>query len=291
MNLTNMSQVKELMAEFGISTKKKYGQNFLINDYVPVRIAEAGIDSSEDGVIEIGPGIGTMTVQLCGLAKKVVAFEIDNDLIPVLDKTLSEYNNVTVINCDILKADITKVISEEFDGCKSIRVCANLPYYITTPIIMELIEGGYPISSITVMVQNEVADRLCSKAGENEYGAVTASISYHGKAIKLFKVGAGSFYPAPKVDSAVVRIDIYNEKPHKAKNEKILSRVIRGAFAQRRKTLINSLSGEFRELSKDKLLECIEQAGFEGSVRGEKISIEGFVAIADAIYKLKNINE
>ncbi len=291
MNLTNMSQVKELMAEFGISTKKKYGQNFLINDYVPIRIAQAGIDSSEDGVIEIGPGIGTMTVQLCGLAKKVVAFEIDNDLIPVLGRTLSEYDNVKVINCDILKADISKVIKEEFDGCKSIRVCANLPYYITTPIIMELIEGGYPIDSITVMVQNEVADRLCSEAGDSEYGAVTASIAYHGKAIKLFKVGAGSFYPAPKVDSAVVRIDIYNKKPQEAKNEKILSRVIRGAFAQRRKTLINSLSGEFRELSKEKLLECIEKAGFDGGVRGEKISIQGFVSIADAIYDSKNINE
>ena len=179
MNLTNMSQVKELMAEFGISTKKKYGQNFLINESVPIRIAQAGIDSSLDGVIEIGPGIGTMTVQLCKLAKKVVAFEIDNDLIPVLERTLSEYDNVKVINCDILKANIGEVIKEEFEGCKNIRVCANLPYYITTPIIMELIEGGYPISSITVMVQNEVADRLCSEAGDSEYGAVTASIADH----------------------------------------------------------------------------------------------------------------
>lgn len=284
MNLTNMSQVKELMAQFGISTKKKYGQNFLINDYVPLRIAESGIDSGEDGVIEIGPGIGTMTVQLCELAKKVVAFEIDDDLIPVLDHTLREYDNVKVIHQDVLKANIASIISEEFNGCKSIRVCANLPYYITTPIIMELIEGGYPIDSITVMVQNEVADRLCSSAGDEEYGAVTASISYHGKAVKLFKVGAGSFYPAPKVDSAVVRIDIYKNKPYQAKNEKILSRVIRGAFAQRRKTLINSLFGEFREMPKEKLLECIEKAGFEGSIRGEKIDISGFVSIADEIY-------
>lgn len=283
MNLTNMSQVKELMEEFGISTKKKYGQNFLINENIPIRIADSGIDSSEDGIIEIGPGIGTMTVQLCERAKKVVAFEIDADLIPVLGKTLMEYDNVKVIHGDFLKADVGSIIKEEFAECKNIRVCANLPYYITTPIIMELIEGGYPISSITVMVQNEVADRLCSEAGDEDYGAVTASIAYHGKAVKLFKVGAGSFLPAPKVDSAVVRIDIYEDKPVKVKSEKTLSRVIKGAFAQRRKTLINALSAEFSHIPKDKLSAAIEDAGFSPSIRGEKLDVASFAAIADQI--------
>ncbi len=283
MDLTNMGQIKDLMEEFGIFAKKKYGQNFLISRGTVERIAEEGCPGEEDGVIEIGPGIGVLTRELCMSAKKVVAVEIDTTLLPVLERTLGEFDNVKVINSDIMKTDVKKLIAEEFGDCKDVRVCANLPYYITTPILMSLIEGDTGVKSITVMVQKEVADRLCSGKDAGEYGAITAMIAYYGKAVKLFNVGAGCFYPAPKVDSAVIRIDMYDEMPVKARDEATLKRVVKGAFAQRRKTLVNSLCSEFTYVGKENMTQLIEELGYSPTIRGEKLGIEDFVRIADKL--------
>lgn len=287
MDLTNMAQIKDLMEEFGIFAKKKYGQNFLISRRTVERIAEEGIANEEEGVIEIGPGIGVLTRELCINAKKVIAVEIDTTLIPVLERTLGDFDNVRVINADVMKTDVKKLVEEEFKDCKGVRVCANLPYYITTPILMSLIEGETGVKSITVMVQKEVADRLCSGADAGEYGAISAMIAYYGSAKKLFTVTAGSFFPAPKVDSAVIRIDMYEEKPIKAADERVLKRVIKGAFAQRRKTLVNSLCSEFTYLGKEKMTSVIEELGFSSTVRGEKLSVADFVKIADKLCELK----
>lgn len=284
MDLTNMSQIKNLMEEFGIFAKKKFGQNFLISRRTVERIAEEGTGDEDEGVIEIGPGIGVLTRELCTRAKRVIAVEIDTTLIPVLDRTLGEFDNVRVINSDIMKTDVKKLIEEEFSDCKGVRVCANLPYYITTPILMSLIEGETGVKSITVMVQKEVADRLCSGSDAGEYGAISAMIAYYGRAQKLFTVTSGSFYPAPKVDSAVIRIDMFEEKPVSAKDEGTLKRVIKGAFAQRRKTLVNSLCSEFTYVGKEKMTKIIEDLGFSPTIRGEKLSVEDFVKISDALY-------
>ena len=283
MDLTNMAQVKDLMQEFGIFAKKKYGQNFLISKGTVQRIADEGTGDENEGVIEIGPGIGVLTRELCEVAKKVVAVEIDTTLLPVLDRTLGEFDNVKVINADIMKTDINKIIKEEFSQCSAVRVCANLPYYITTPLLMSLIEGNTGVKSITVMVQKEVADRLCSGADSGEYGAISAMIAYYGNAKKLFTVGSGCFYPAPKVDSAVIRIDMYDEKPIVAQNEIILKRVIKGAFAQRRKTLVNSLCSEFIGYGKERMTGLVQELGYSPTVRGETLGIGDFVRIADAL--------
>ena len=283
MDLTNMAQVKDLMQEFGIFAKKKYGQNFLISKGTVQRIADEGTGDENEGVIEIGPGIGVLTRELCEVAKKVVAVEIDTTLLPVLDRTLGEFDNVKVINADIMKTDINKIIKEEFSQCSAVRVCANLPYYITTPILMSLIEGNTGVKSITVMVQKEVADRLCSGADSGEYGAISAMIAYYGNAKKLFTAGSGCFYPAPKVDSAVIRIDMYDEKPIVAQNEIILKRVIKGAFAQRRKTLVNSLCSEFIGYGKERMTGLVQELGYSPTVRGETLGIGDFVRIADAL--------
>ncbi len=285
MDLTNMAEIKQIMEEFGIFAKKKYGQNFLVSRLTVERIADEGTGDENEGVIEIGPGIGVLTRELCENAKKVVAVEIDTTLLPVLERTLGEFDNVKVINADIMKTDVKKLIDEEFTDCTGVRVCANLPYYITTPILMSLIEGNTGVKSITVMVQKEVADRLCSGAADGEYGAITAMISYYGRTRKLFTVPAGCFYPAPKVDSAVIKIDMYDEKPVSAKDEKILKKVIKGAFAQRRKTLVNSLSTEFSYMGKEKLTDIIVGLGYRGDIRGEKLGIADFVRLADAIFE------
>ncbi|MBE6544042.1 MAG: 16S rRNA (adenine(1518)-N(6)/adenine(1519)-N(6))-dimethyltransferase RsmA [Ruminococcaceae bacterium] len=285
MDLTNMAQIKDLMEEFGIFAKKKYGQNFLISRKTVERIADEGTGAEDEGVIEIGPGIGVLTRELAIRAKKLIAVEIDTTLIPVLERTLSEFDNVKVINGDVMKTDIKKLVEEEFSHCSGVRVCANLPYYITTPILMSLIEGETGVKSITVMVQKEVADRLCSHSDAGEYGAISAMIAYYGSAKKLFNVNSGCFYPAPKVDSAVIRIDMYEEKPVKAICEKTLKRVIKGAFAQRRKTLVNSLCSEFTYIGKEKMTSIIEELGFSPTVRGEKLSVSEFVKIADRLYE------
>ena len=279
MELTNLSVIRELMGEE--SFKKKFGQNFLINPQIPIRIAEAGVC---EGVLEIGPGIGTLTKELCQRAKKVVAIEIDTTLIPILDKTLAEYDNVKVINADVTKVDLKKLISEEFEGMQ-VSVCANLPYYITSPIIMQLLEENVVLEKITVMVQKEFADRIVSAAGSEQYGAITASVSYYGKVKKLFGVSAGCFMPRPKVDSAVIQIELFKNPPVDADRD-LLFKVIRAAFGQRRKTLANTLTSADL-VSKEDVGTVIESAGYSRDIRGEKLDIFGFARIANEIEKLK----
>ncbi len=291
MKLTDLKTIREIMSRHGISFQKKFGQNFLINPQVPIRIAEGATEIGE-GILEIGPGIGTLTRELSARAKKVVALEIDSGLIPVLQETLEDCDNVTVINQDVMKTDLGELIEREFTS-QGIRVsvAANLPYYITTPILMKLVESKLPLDAITVMIQKEVAARLCAPAGDSEYGAITAVMSYYGKVERLFNVPAGCFLPAPKVDSTVVRITLYNKPPVGIKSEEMLFRVIRGAFAQRRKTLANSLSTEFSDLGRDGISSAICEAGLEPTVRGERLNLEDFARLSDVIYNIRgNIN-
>jgi len=285
MKLTNISTVKELMERHGIKFQKKFGQNFLINEDVPIRIAdECGVTKS-DCVLEIGPGIGTLTRELCERAGKVVAVEIDTGLIPVLKETLEEHNNVKVINSDIMKTDLAKLFSEEFDG-KDVYVCANLPYYITTPILMLLFESKLKFKKMTFMVQKEVADRLCSTPKDSEYGAVTAAVNYYGNVKKLFNVSAGNFMPAPKVDSAVIQITVYDKPPVSVSDEKLFFKVIKAAFEQRRKTLVNALNGKV-DLNKERIQEAVTVSGFDINVRGERLSIDDYAVLSNNILSLQ----
>ncbi len=285
MNLTSVFEVRSLMERYGLKFNKGYGQNFLINASVPKRIAEECGALPQDGILEIGPGIGTLTCELCRRYKKVVAVEIDTGLIPALSEVTADFDNLTVINSDILKLDIGKLISEHF-GNLNVSVCANLPYYITSPIIMGLLESGCHFDNITVMIQKEVALRLCSKPGDRDYGAITASVNRYGNVSRLFTVSAGSFLPAPKVDSAVIRIKVSKERSYSVESEEIMSRVIRGAFAQRRKTLVNSLGTEFSELSRDQLGNIVSSCGLPPTIRGEALGISEFALISNEISKI-----
>ncbi len=275
------------MQEF--TKKKALGQNFLTNDHIPERIAEECGVENNSAVIEIGPGMGILTNQLSLRANKVIAVELDDELIPILKERFAERDNVKIIHNDILKCDIKGIIDENI-GLMPVYVCANLPYYITTPILMMLLEGEYGFESITVMVQKEVADRLCSPAGSAAYGAVTASVSYYGKVEKLFKVGAACFSPKPKVDSMVIKITPYKIKPVKPDNEKLFFRVIKASFATRRKTLLNSLSSSFGDISKADL-EKIITARYPATVRGETLTVAEFAYISNEINKIYKSTE
>ncbi len=283
MDLCNLSVIRGLMADAGIAFKKEFGQNFLINRMIPEDIAEYCCDSADSMILEIGPGIGCLTQELALRYKRVVAVEIDRGLIPVLDKTLSEYDNVTVINDDIMNVDIAALVGKYSEG-RPVSVCANLPYYITTPILMRLLESGVKFKSITVMIQNEVAARLVAKPTSSDYGAITAVLGFYGEAKKLFKVSAGSFIPAPKVDSAVVRIDLYDEPKYTPKDEKLFRDLIRAAFEMRRKTLVNAVSAKL-PFTKEEVLGAITALGLSDTVRGERLSTEQFVALSDLLSK------
>ena len=267
------------MADAGITFRKEFGQNFLTNRMIPEDIADMCADSEERMILEIGPGIGCLTRELSQRYKKVVAVEIDKGLIPVLSKTLGDLDNVTVINDDIMKVDIKALIGEYSEGMP-VSVCANLPYYITTPILMRLLECGVKFSTITVMVQNEVATRLAAAPGKSDYGAITAVLGYYGTVKKLFKVSAGCFVPAPKVDSAVVRIDLYKEPRYLPKNERLFRNTIKAAFEMRRKTLQNALCAKLG-FSKELISRAIASIGHPETVRGERLSTEDFVKLSD----------
>ncbi len=282
MNLCNLSVIKELMSDAGITFRKDFGQNFLINKMIPEDIADNCTDNADSLILEIGPGIGCLTQELALRYKKVVAVEIDKGLIPILNKTLGEFDNVTVINEDVMKVDLHKLVADHADGMP-VSVCANLPYYITTPILMRLIESGVKFSSITVMVQNEVATRLTAKPESQDYGAITAVLGYYGTARKLFKVSAGSFIPAPKVDSAVVRIDLFDEKPYKPKNEKLFFDLIKAAFEMRRKTLVNAITAKLPHINKEKVLNSLVLMDKPETIRGERLSTEDFVALSNLL--------
>ena len=287
MDLCNISVIKSVMADAGITFHKEFGQNFLTNRIIPEDIADNCADTGERMVLEIGPGIGCLTQELAMRFKKVVAVEIDRGLIPVLNKTLAEYDNITIINEDVMKVDLAALVAEHSEGMP-VSVCANLPYYITTPILMYLLESGVKFSTITVMVQNEVAARLAAKPGSSDYGAITAVLGYYGTVRKLFKVSAGCFIPAPKVDSAVVRIDLFDKCPYTIKDEKLFWNCIRAAFEMRRKTLENALVAKLGGFTKDQVAEAISACGFDAKIRGERLSTEEFVNLSNALYDLKN---
>ncbi|MBE6603790.1 MAG: 16S rRNA (adenine(1518)-N(6)/adenine(1519)-N(6))-dimethyltransferase RsmA [Ruminococcaceae bacterium] len=284
MNLCDAKTVKNIMTAYGLHFRKEFGQNFLTNKMVVEDIADNCTDTADGTILEIGPGIGTLTRELCLRHKNVVALEIDKSLIPALGYTLNDFDNVTVINEDVMKADIATILAPYFEE-GPVSVCANLPYYITTPILMKLLESGLPFRYITIMIQSEVADRLVAKAGSSAYGAITAVLNYYGEAERLFTVSAGHFMPPPKVNSAVVRIKLYEEKPYQPQNEKIFFRTIKAAFEQRRKTLPNALSSGFPELSKEKCTALVELAGHRPDIRGERLSAKEFLTLADLIAK------
>ena len=282
MDLCNLNVIRGLMADAGISFRKEFGQNFLTNRIIPEDIADNCADEGDSLILEIGPGIGCLTQELAMRYSRVVAVEIDKGLIPILDKTLAEFDNVTVINDDIMKVDLAELIERYAEG-RPVSVCANLPYYITTPILMRLLESGVRFSSITVMVQNEVAARLVAKAGSADYGAITAVLGYYGTARKLFKVSAGCFVPAPKVDSAVVRIDLYGEPRFDIKNERLFRNLIKAAFEMRRKTLQNAISAKMPQYTKEQITAAIVAIGHDEKVRGERLSTEDFARLSNEL--------
>lgn len=280
--LTDRGFIRELLERHGFTFSKSLGQNFLINPSVCPRMAEAAVRGDNVGVLEIGPGIGVLTNELLKRASKVVAVELDKRLLPVLDETLSEYDNLKVINADVMKLDLHRLIEDEF-GSMEVAVCANLPYYITSPIIMKLLEDRLPVSSITVMVQKEAAVRLCAEPGSRDSSAITAAVRYYCDPELLFHVSAGSFMPAPKVDSAVIRLGLREPSVH-PRDEALLFRVIRGAFAQRRKTVLNSLSSSL-SLDKGELSDILCKAGVDPGARAERLTLQNFSDISDAVYE------
>ena len=287
LDLCNPKTIRQVMDMFGLNFKKEFGQNFLTDNMTVEDIADACNDDKDITVLEIGPGIGCMTRELCERYSRVVAFEIDSGLVPVLKYTLDGYKNVTVINEDIMKADLGSALAPYFEMGK-VAVCANLPYYITTPILMKLIESKLPFDSITVMVQTEVAERLAAGAGNKNCGAITAAIDYYGEAKMLFTVSADRFMPPPKVTSSVVHIDLWKEKPVQPIDEPLFFRTIKAAFEQRRKTLPNSLSTGFPEISKERLTEIIVSCGHKPDIRGEKLTVADFCNLSNKIYEEMN---
>ncbi len=277
--LSDIGTIKDILSRHGFTFSKSLGQNFLINPSVCPRMAEYSGAGKGVGVIEVGPGIGVLTNELCQLADKVVAIELDKRLLPVLEETLGEYDNLKVVNADVLEIDLKKLIEEEFEGMEVV-VCANLPYYITSPVIMKLLEDRLPISAITVMVQKEAAQRICAEVGSRQSGAVTVSVNYYAEPEMLFGVSAGSFMPAPKVDSAVIRLNILKEAPVQVEDEKKFFSVVKASFAQRRKVISNSLSSGL-SLDKAKVAEILEKAEVPATARAEKLTLQNFADIAN----------
>lgn len=278
--LTNISAIREILSRHGFTFSKALGQNFLINPSVCPRMAEAAVTDDNTGILEIGPGIGVLTNELCLRAKKVVAVELDKRLIPVLEETLGEYDNLKVINADVMELDLKALIEEEFGGMR-VAVCANLPYYITSPILMKLLEDRLPIDSITVMVQKEAALRLCAGEGTRDSSAITLAVRYYAAPELLFHVSAGSFMPAPKVDSAVIQLTLC-EPEYPPKDEKLMFRVIKAAFSQRRKTIGNSIASGM-SLDKSELRDILKEAEVEPTARAEKLTLRDYARIADVM--------
>ncbi|MBQ8519427.1 MAG: 16S rRNA (adenine(1518)-N(6)/adenine(1519)-N(6))-dimethyltransferase RsmA [Agathobacter sp.] len=283
--LGNPKNTIEVLQKYNFNFQKKFGQNFLINTGILEDIIEAAEITKDDFVLEIGPGIGTMTQYLCESAREVIAVEIDKNLIPILKDTLSAYDNVEVLNEDILKVDI-KALAEERNAGKPIKVVANLPYYITTPIIMGLFESHVPIDSITIMVQKEVADRMQEGPGSKEYGALSLAVQYYAHPEIVVNVPPSCFMPQPKVGSAVIRLTRHEQSPVDVENEKLMFQIIRASFNQRRKTLANGLNNfPGLNLSKETIQQCIEELGVPVTVRGEALSLEQFAQLSNIIGK------
>ena len=281
------SNTIEILKKYNFNFQKRFGQNFLIDTHILEKIVdEAGIDE-DDCVLEIGPGIGTMTQYLCERAGRVIAVEIDKALIPILNDTLSSYNNVTIINEDILKVDITKLCNEYNNG-RPIKVVANLPYYITTPIIMGLFESGCPLESITIMVQKEVADRMKCGPGSKDYGALSLAVQFYSNPEIVANVSPESFIPKPGVGSAVIRLTRYEKPPVEVDDEKYMFALIRAAFNMRRKTMVNSLMSGSLGLTREEILSAIDKLNLSPQVRGEALTLEEFAALSNILSKVQN---
>ena len=277
--LTDPKIIKYLCSKFGFQFAKSMGQNFITDPDVPLTMAQTATENS-NGVIEIGPGFGVLTAVLANNAKKVVSIELDKRLQPVLAETLAGYDNVSFVWEDCLKVNLKELIETEFQGM-DVSVAANLPYYITTPIIMNLLESGLGFKKVVVMIQKEVAERLCAKPGGKEYGAISIATQYYSKPEIIKHVPAGAFIPAPKVDSAVVCMEILDTPSVTPKDEKLFFKLVKAAFSQRRKTLVNALSGSGAFGTKEEIMQAIEMAGFSPTIRGETLSIEEFCTLSD----------
>jgi 16S rRNA (adenine1518-N6/adenine1519-N6)-dimethyltransferase len=285
--LGNPTNTIEILNKYKFVIQKKFGQNFLIDTHVLDKIIQAADITKEDFVLEIGPGIGTLTQYLCENAKEVVAVEIDKMLIPILNDTLSEYDNVTVINSDVLKLDLTALVQERNNG-QPIKVVANLPYYITTPIIMDLLERHLPLKSITVMVQKEVADRMQTGPGSKDYGALSLAVQYYAKPYIAANVPANCFMPRPNVGSAVINLALHTEAPFEVKDEKLLFRLIRASFNQRRKTLVNGLNNSAElPYTKEEIAQVLSTLGISENIRGEALTLEQFITLSNQLYGLR----
>lgn len=284
-NLGNPKNTIEVLQKYHFNFQKKYGQNFLIDPHVLDKIiGESGIEK-EDMILEIGPGIGTMTQYLAEAAREVVAIEIDKNLIPILEDTLSEYKNVTVINQDVLKVDLRKLVMEKNQG-RPIKVVANLPYYITTPIVMELLESKLPIESITIMVQKEVAERMQQTPGSKEYGALSLAVQYYAKPEIVANVPPNCFMPRPKVGSAVIRLTLHQNPVIEVEDEEFMFRLIRASFNQRRKTLINGIGNAPNvNVGKEEVKAALEEMGLSENIRGEMLSLEEFARLSNLLRK------
>ncbi len=282
-NLSDISVIKSVLSRHGFTFSKALGQNFIINPGVCPRIAEEGGAGEGVGVLEVGAGIGVLTAELAKRASKVVCVELDTRLLPVLDETLGEFDNVKIINGDILKVDLHRILEDEF-GNMPVVVCANLPYYITSPVIMRLLESKLKIESVTVMVQKEAAVRLCADVGSRDSGAVTVAVNYYAEAQKLFDVSRGSFMPSPNVDSAVIRLDILSKPPIEVSDEKFFFSMVKAAFSQRRKTASNGISAGMG-IPKPTVIEAIEAAGLSPTVRAEALTMEQLGGLCEELKK------
>lgn len=278
-NLSDISVIRSVLEKHGFNFSKALGQNFLINPSVCPRMAENSLADENTGVIEIGAGIGVLTAELAKIAKKVVCVELDTRLLPILDETLADFDNIEIVNADVMKTDLKALIEEKFQGM-DVVVCANLPYYITSPVITMLLESRLPIKAVTVMIQKEAADRLCTPVGSRDSGAITVCTNYYAQVKQLFNVSRGSFMPAPNVDSTVIRLDIREEPAVKVSDEKKFFKMVKAAFAQRRKTALNSISSGMG-LSKTQVADALRASGLEENVRAEKLTMDELALLCE----------
>ena len=285
-NLSDISTVRRLLEEGGFHFSKSLGQNFLIDASVCPKMADEAVSDGETGVVEIGAGVGVLTSELAKRAGKVVSVELDTRLLPILSKTLGEYDNVEIVNDDILKVDLHTLLKEKF-GDRKVSVCANLPYYITSPVIMKLLESNLPIEKIVVMVQKEAADRICASVGDRESGALTVAVNYYSRAEKLFFVSKNCFIPSPKVDSEVISLHLLKTPPINPKDFDIFKSTVKAAFAQRRKTAVNSLSAGLG-IEKSVIARLLKENGFDENIRAERFTVRDFEKISDSVYDYKN---
>lgn len=283
-NLSDLTTIKRILKKYGFSFSKSLGQNFLINEDVCPRMAEECVGDKSWGVIEIGPGIGVLTVELAKRAEKVISIELDKNLLPILDDTLRDFDNVKILNQDVLKCDLNKVARDEF-GDRPFAICANLPYYITSEVIMKILEKNVPCENITVMVQKEAAQRLCAEPSTREVGAISIAVRYYTEPEVLFDVSRESFVPIPNVDSSVIKLILTN-KNENFENKEILFKIVRAAFSQRRKVIVNSLANGLN-LNKERVMDVLEKCCVKSDSRAEQLTLDDFVRLASAFEKIK----